>query len=181
MSEKSLIKEVLKSQLDHQSGEWTGSNGSPKPFSGITKQITKLNRSVFYLFNPRAKKIEKIISRVAGLGLSNGQYAALAPCEFAHGPVFITGCMTPTIYYNVFDDKPSRGIKDFVQVKMHLSLPNRVEFQARRTVRVEKASEVQVYDDYKGPGLFLLEQLSRYFPCLPIHVLEETKSKQATQ
>jgi hypothetical protein len=171
------VRELFHSSLESIKG-W--SEGDADRAQTLKMRWKSLKRRIYYWLNPRALKVEKLVAKVASLGLVKDQYLALAPPEYALGAIFIGGGINTTIIYNVFDDSKFRGINNFVQVKMHVMLPNRVEFEARQTVKegvkLEQPIQTQVYDDYKRPGLFLLDSLSEYFPGFPVAQRNEEAS-----
>lgn len=103
------------------------------------------------------------VAATANMELTKEQYVELAPLGKCHGPFRLAGNGTPTVRYICFE----RSIMEFIDVRVELSRPSRIEFicTISSTTAPEKHGQVvQTTPEYEAPFWRLAEKIFNYFP-----------------
>jgi hypothetical protein len=103
-----------------------------------------------------------LVLNTAALGLQKNQYVELAPIKGTCGNFKLSGNSLPNFVYTVFEKK----IMEFIEVRVEVSRPDRIQFTSKIKSTDEKqhGKEVETIEKYKEPFYKLANHLYRYFP-----------------
>lgn len=154
----------LKTKLTNFIGEYVVERAQERFKQKRTEWTGKLVE-VLQSYAPKKTQEEVVMSLIlntAALALEKGKHVELAPIKGTCGNIKLSGNSLPTFVYIVFEKK----IMEFIEVRVEVSKPDRVQYFSKIVSSDEKANgkSVETKEKYKQPFLKLCDSLTTYFP-----------------
>lgn len=110
---------------------------------------------------PKSDLVKNIVCGTAALELLKEQSRTLPPFDGMYSHIVLTGNSLPVFTYQVF----SKGLMEFILVRVEVSLPDRIHYRAFICEEFPKAKkEIECLDSYCKPFELLLINLYNYWP-----------------